>query len=312
MTNPLKSQSVINVGVDVGKYFLDVCLHEKACVFQVENNEQGIQTLLKRLAHYKIERIVLEATGRYEFALVEACWAKAIPVCIVQPLLVRRFAGAVSRLAKTDRIDAQVIALFAATLKPRVTPQKSKNLIEIRNLLARRRQLIQMRTQEKNRQKIMGKRLEASHQAVIDVLNDELLNIENSLLCRISEQTEWVAQYELLNSVPGVGKTLICTLLGEMPELGSLNNKQISSLAGVAPMNRDSGKLRGKRRIQGGRASVRTVLYMATLSALQCNPVIKSFYERLVAQGKHKKVAITACMRKFLVILNAMVRDQKP
>ena len=143
----------------------------------MENNEQGIQTLLKRLAHYKIERIVLEATGRYEFALVEACWAKAIPVCIVQPLLVRRFAGAVSRLAKTDRIDAQVIALFAATLKPRVTPQKSKNLIEIRNLLARRRQLIQMRTQEKNRQKIMGKMLVASHQAIIDVLNDELLNI---------------------------------------------------------------------------------------------------------------------------------------
>ncbi len=219
MTNPLKSQSVINVGVDVGKYFLDVCFHEKTCVFQVENNEQGIQKLLKRLAHDKIERIVMEATGRYEFSLVEACWSKAIPVCIVQPLLVRRFAGAVSQLAKTDRIDAQIIALFAATLKPRVTPQKSKNLIEIRNLLARRRQLIQMRTQEKNRQKIMGKTLGASHQAVINVLNDELLNIENSLLCRISEQTEWVTQYELLNSVPGVGKTLICTLLGEMPEL---------------------------------------------------------------------------------------------
>ncbi len=276
-----------------------------------ENTAKGIQSILKRLSYYRIERLVVEATGRYEFALVEAAYLKAIPVCIMKPLSIRRYAGAVEQLAKTDKIDAKIIAEFAAVIKPRPTPEKSKNLLAIKDLLARRRQLIEIRTQELNRLQIMGKRLEASCKRIIKVIDKEIDRIETLLTEHIDEETEWSQKRELLISTPGVGNTLVFTLLADLPEIGTLNNKEISALVGVAPMNRDSGAMRGKRKVQGGRATVRTILYMATLSATQCNPVIKSFYRKLVAQGKHKKVAIVACMRKFITILNAMVRDKK-
>ena len=311
MANLTKSKSAVNVGVDIGKSFLDVCIHEKHIHFQEENTPQGIQHILKRLAHYHVERLVMEATGRYEFALAEAAYIKGLPVCIIKPLSIRRYAGAVEQLAKTDKIDAAIIAEFAAVIKPKPTPQKSKNLIAIKDLLARRRQLIEIRTQELNRLKIMGKRLEASCKRIIKTLDKEIERLEKSLNDYVSEQSEWSEKRELLITTPGVGNTLIYTLLADLPEIGTLNNKEIGKLVGVAPMNRDSGSLRGKRKIQGGRASVRTMLYMATLSATQCNPVIKHFYKKLVAQGKHKKVAIVACMRKFITILNAMVRDKK-
>ncbi len=311
MANPIKSKSSVNVGVDVGKAFLDVCIHEKQIHFQEENNHKGIQNILKRLAHYQVERLVVEATGRYEFALAEAAYLKALPVCIMKPLSIRRYAGAVEQLAKTDKIDAAIIAEFAAVIKPKPTPQKSKNLIAIKDLLARRRQLMEMRTQELNRLKIMGKSLEVSCKRIIKVLDKEIERLEKTLSTYVEEESEWAEKREILITTPGVGNTLVYTLLADLPEIGTLNNKEIGSLVGVAPMNRDSGSMRGKRKIQGGRASVRTMLYMATLSATQCNPVIKHFYKKLVEQGKHKKVAIVACMRKFITILNAMVRDKK-
>ncbi len=311
MANLTKSKSSVNVGVDVGKGFLDVYIHEKEIYFQEENTHKGIQNILKRLAHYNVERLVVEATGRYEFALAEAAYLKEIPVCIMKPLSIRRYAGAVEQLAKTDKIDAAIIAEFAAVIKPKPTPQKSKNLIAIKDLLARRRQVKEMRTQELNRVKIMGKSLEASCKRIIKVLDKEVERLEKSLSEYVDEQSEWSEKRELLISTPGVGNTLVYTLLADLPEIGTLNNKQIGALVGVAPMNRDSGSMRGKRKIKGGRASVRTMLYMATLSATQCNPVIKHFYKKLVEQGKHKKVAIVACMRKFITILNAMVRDKK-
>ena len=310
MTNLKKSKTSINVGIDVGKAFLDVYIHEKELHWQEQNDDAGIKRLLKRLAHYQVERLVMEATGRYEFNLAEAAHNKGIPVCIVKPLLVRRFAGAMNQLAKTDKIDAAVIAHFAVMVKPTITPQKSKNLIAIKDLIARRRQLMSLRTQELNRVKIMGKALEVSIKRIIKCLDLEISRMETKLAKHVEDQAEWTEKKTILKSVPGVGDTLVYTLLADLPELGDLNKNQVAALVGVAPINRDSGKLRGKRRVQGGRANVRTVLYMATLSATLCNPVIRSFYKRLVAQGKHKKVALTACMRKFITILNAMVRDK--
>ncbi len=213
------------------------------------------------------------------------------------------------QLAKTDKLDAAIIARYAAILQLRPTQRKSKNLIAIRDLLARCRQVMQMRTQEMNRLKIMGKAFEVSCKRLIKVFDTEIQRLEKKLNQYIEQQAEWSERREILKTGPGVGDTLAYTLLAEMPELGQLSNNQAASLVGVAPINRDSGKSRGKRRIQSGRANVRTILYMATLSATQCNPVIKPFYQKLVAQGKHKKVALTACMRKFITILNAMVRD---
>lgn len=309
MTNLTKSKSVINVGVDVGKSSLDVCIYEKQLHWQDENNAEGIKRILKRLAYYQVERLAMEATGRYEWALAEAAFTRGIPVCILKPLSVRRYAGAIEQLAKTDKIDSAVIAEYAAVVQPRPTPKKSKNLIAIKDLLARRRQVMEMRTKELNRIKVMGKSFERSCNRLIKVFDTEVKRLEKQLDKHVQEQSEWAQKKAILMTAPGVGETLAYTLLADMPELGSLNNKQSASLVGVAPINRDSGRLRGKRRIQGGRAGVRTTLYMATLSATQCNPVIKSFYTRLVEQGKHKKVALTACMRKFITMLNAMVRD---
>ena len=310
MTNLKKSKTLVNVGVDVGKQYLDVHIYEKDLHWQDENNSEGIKRILKRLSHYKVERLVMEATGRYEFALAEAAHNKRIPVCIVKPLAIRRYAGAINQTAKTDKIDAAVIAEFGAIVQPQATPRKSKNLIAIKDLISRRRQLMSLRTQEMNRLGIMGKAFEVSCKRIIKCLDQEIARMEKRLAKHVEEQAEWTEKQILLKSAPGVGDTLVYTILADLPEIGTLSNKEISSLVGVAPMNRDSGKLRGKRRVYGGRASVRTVLYMATLSATQCNPVIKDFYRRLVAQGKHKKVAITACMRKFITMLNAMVRDQ--
>ena len=310
MANLIKSKTVVNIGVDVGKQYLDVCIHEKDLHWQEENNDAGIKRILKRLSHYHVERLVMEATGRYEFELAQAAYTKGLPVCIVKPLLVRRYAGANDQLAKTDKLDAQIIAEFGAVLKPKITPAKSKNLIAIKDLITRRRQLVNLRTQESNRNGIMGKTLAVSCRRIIRHLNAEIQRIEKQLARHVSEQAEWTEKQSLLKSAPGVGDTLVYTLLADLPELGELNNKEISKLVGVAPMNRDSGRMRGKRRIQGGRAHIRTVLYMATLSATQCNPVIKAFYRKLVAQGKNKKVALTACMRKFIIILNTMVKNK--
>lgn len=309
MTN-IKEKNSVNVGVDVGKTQLDIYIYEREKYFTVENNSEGIREALKVFSRYTIERIVVEATGRYESEFAIAAFDKDLPLCIVKPLLVRQFARAADQLAKTDKIDAQLIARFAAVMKPRFNQKQSQNLRLIKDLIARRRQLIEMRTQEMNREKVMGNPVNLSCRRIIKLFNQEIERIEDKLSKAVEEESAWSERKALLSTVPGVGNALIYTLLADMPELGMLNNKQIAALAGLAPINRDSGKMKGKRRIQGGRPSVRTTLYMATLSATQCNPLIREFYQRLVAQGKHKKVALTAAMRKFLTILNAMVREE--
>lgn len=299
----------INVGIDVGKFQLDIFIWERDRHFTVENNEQGIREAIKILNRYKVQCIAMEATGRYEMAFASAAFEKDLPVAIVRPVLIRQFARAADQLAKTDKIDARIIARFAAVMEPRITKQRSENLQLIKDLVVRRRQLIQIRTQETNRSKVMGKQMERSCNRILKALEKEIQWVEDRLSKSVEAEPSWLERKELLESVPGVGKALIWTLLSEMPELGTLNNKQISALAGLAPINRDSGKSQGKRRIQGGRYNVRTTLYMATLSATQCNPIIGGFYRHLVKQGKHKKVALTAAMRKFLTILNAMIRN---
>ena len=301
----------INVGVDVGKFKLDIYLLERDRHFTVDNDENGIREAIRILARHTIDRIILEATGRYEMAFATAAMDKGLPVCIVRPLLIRQFARAADQRAKTDRIDAQVIARFGAVMQPRMSRKRSKNLILIKELITRRKQLILMRTQELNRQKMVAGVIARSCVRLIKALNKDIDWTETRMAKLVEDESTWAERRRLLSTVPGVGDTLIFTLLSELPELGELNQKEIASLAGLAPINRDSGRMRGKRRIQGGRSTVRTTLYMATLSATRCNPVIGGFYRHLVSQGKHKKVALTAAMRKFLVILNAMVRDGK-
>ena len=227
----------------------------------------------------------------------------------MQPLQVRRFAGALNQLAKTDKIDAAVIAEFGVRVKPDVSRSQGKNIRIIRDLIARRRQLIDLLIKEKNRLQVMGKNLEASHNRLIKCFKKEIDWVENKLDKAVEKESSWAEKRRVLLTTPGVGNTLIYTLLSELPELGTLSNKQVASLVGLAPINRDSGRMRGKRRIFGGRGAIRKVMYMAMLCAIQHNPVMKGFYQSLVAKGKHKKVAIVACMRKLITMLNAMVRD---
>ena len=252
MTNMKKSKSMVNVGIDVGKSNLDVFIYEKDIYFQEPNDAAGIKRILKRLAYYRVDRLVMEATGRYEFNLAEAAFATGLPVCIVQPLAVRRYAGAIGQLAKTDLIDAALIAEFAAVIQPRVTPHKSRQLIRIKDLLARRRQIMIMRTKELNRIQIMGKAFEVSCKRIIRTFDQEINRIERMLDRLVIKQAEWAEKRSRLLSAPGVGNTLTYTLLADLPEIGTLSNKEISSLVGVAPINRDSGQYRGKRRIKGG------------------------------------------------------------
>lgn len=299
----------VNVGVDVGKAQLDFYIHERGRSFCVENSASGIREALTRLARYELARIVVEATGRYEYALVEAAMEKGLPIIVSQPLQIRRYAQAVGQLAKTDEIDARIIAEYAARLQPAVRSNKTRNVIKIRDLLARRRQLMTLLTMEKNRHQIMPRFLRADIRRHIAHMEKQVQKIDKLLKERVEKEEQWREKRAIMHSMPGIGDVAVNTLLGDMPELGTMTQRQAGALAGVAPMNRDSGKLRGKRRIKGGRATVRTVLYMAALSAVQHNPTLRAFYRRLVTQGKHKKVALTACIRKMLIILNAMIRD---
>ncbi len=300
-----------HVGVDVSKSTLDIHILESGLHWQSDNSEAGTKRLASRLARYKLSRVIVEATGGYERKLVEQLAARGLPVVVVQPVQARQFAKAQGVLAKTDKIDARMLAQFGATMQPAVRPVQRGKIRYIRDLLARKRQLSESRTQELNRNQKAEKALIPSHRRLIKVLDKEIDWVNSRLQKCVAEITEWKATYDLLVSVPGVGDGVAYTLLGELPELGSLSSRQVAALTGLAPYNHDSGSMRGKRRIRGGRAPVRTMLYMAMMCAIQHNPVMKSFYNRLVSQGKHKKVAITACMRKLITILNAMVRDGK-
>lgn len=310
MTTKPKAKTGVNVGVDVGKEQLDICIYERNLHFSVANNTQGIRQALSRLGRYQVDRIVCEATGRYEHGLVESAINKGLPIIVSNPIPIRRYAGAIGQLAKTDEIDSRTIAQYAAVIQPEVRRHKSKQVIKIKDLLVRRRQLVEMMTMEKNRFQIMPKFLKADIERHIKYLLKQIEKVDKQLNTLVEQHDEWQSKRERLLSVPGIGPVVVNTLLGDLPELGTLTNKQIAALTGVAPYNRDSGKLRGKRRIRGGRATVRTILYMAMLTSIQHNPVIKRFYQRLVAEGKHKKVALTACIRKMIIILNAMLRDE--
>jgi len=302
----------IYVGIDVAKDRLDVAQRPGTEAWSVSNDNRGIADLVARLKTLRPALAVLEATGGIELPLVGALAAVGLPVVVVNPRQTREFARATGRLAKTDAIDAQVLARFAEAVRPALRPLPDAATRQLTGLVTRRRQVIEMLTAEKNR-------LRTAAPAVRDHIKEHILWLERSLSDLDSELGQairssdiWRTQDDLLQSAPGVGPVLSTTLLAELPELGSLNRKEIAALVGVAPLNRDSGTLRGRRTVWGGRSQVRAALYMAALVATRFNPVIRAFYQRLQTAGKPKKVALTACMRKLLTILNAMMRHQAP
>jgi transposase len=307
-----KQLCAVNVGVDVGKGQLDLYLLERDRALTVPNEEHAILTLIRVLGRYRIERIVIEATGRLEQPFVRAALAAGLPVIVVSPLKVRRFADAIGQLAKTDAIDARLIAQFAAAVKPIARRPSDANAQAIKDLVVRRRQLTSLRTMEKNRRHVMPQELKSGIDRIIKTLNRELKRLEQLIEYAVDQHAASRHKRELLTSMPGIGNSVATTLIGDLPELGSLNRREIASLTGVAPFNRDSGKLHGKRRIRGGRAHSRTALYLSAMVATRFNPDIKRFYDRLVSAGKHKKVALTACIRKIVTALNAMIRDNSP
>lgn len=302
----------VYVGIDVAKDQLEVAQRPGAEAWRVSNDEAGIADLVRRLRGLRPTLVVLEATGGMEVPLVAALVAARLPVVAVNPRQAREFARATGRLAKTDAIDAQVLSHFAEAVKPQPRPLPDAATQELNALLTRRRQLVEMLTAEKNRLRTGAKAVRPDIQEHIRWLQRRLADLDRELTQTIRSSDLWRAQDNLLRSTPGVGPVVSTTLLANLPELGSLNRKEIAALVGVAPLNRDSGTLRGKRRVWGGRSQVRAVLYMGALVAARRNPVIRLFYQRLLAAGKPKKVALTACMRKLLTILNAMVRHRTP
>jgi transposase len=297
------------VGIDVAVAHLDIALRPAGDTWQVANDECGIAALLTRLAAVHPTLVVLEATGGAEVAVVAALGLAQVPVAVLNPRHVRDFAKATGRLAKTDRIDAQVLAQFAAAVQPTPRPLPDAQTQELGALLSRRRQVVEMLTAERHRLRTATVRVQPGIQAHIAFLEQQRTEADRALATLLQASPLWQDKARLLQSASGVGPVLTTTLLAELPELGTLDRREIALLVGVAPLNDDSGKHRGHRRIWGGRASVRAVLYMATVSAIRANPIIKPYYARLRAAGKLPKVALVACMRKLLTILNAMLRD---
>jgi transposase len=301
----------IFVGIDVSKRWLDVAVHGQAGVFRVSNDDAGLDSLLKRLKGYEPALVVLEPTGGFEMLAMAVLSQAGMPVVMTNAKRVRDFARASGQLAKTDKLDAKVLAHFAAAMRPPVRELKSEEEEQLTALLSRRKQVLDMLTMEKNRMVTARAKMRSDIEAHIRWLSDNLKDLDKEIEAFIQGTPAWKEKDTLLQSVPGVGPVTSATMLGMLPELGELNRQQIAALVGVAPVNKDSGKKKGRRRVYGGRADVRNVLYMAALSARNFNPVIKKFYERLIKNGKEKKVALTACMRKLLVILNAMMRTNE-
>jgi len=305
------------VGIDVSKDHLDWAVSDGPDEGRVVHDEDGLAKLVERLRQLQPELVVIEATGGLEMTVLAALSVAKVPVAVVNPRQVRDFARASGRLAKTDRLDAKCIALFAAAIRPELTPMPEATTLELELILARRRQMVTMLVAEKNRLSgLVGPRriprVVASVERIIKALTKELEKLDDELKTRIQQSPVWSAKDKLLQTVPGVGPGTACTLLADLPELGTLSRKQVASLAGLAPFNRDSGRLRGRRAIWGGRASVRSALYMAVVASLRCNPVMVSFFHRLKAAGKPGRVALTACMHKLLGILNAMAKTNRP
>jgi transposase len=307
--NAQNNQNEINVGVDTGKTQLDIYIRPLNSYFVVSNDEVGIKEAIKTIKKYKVTRIVIEATGRLEQPFIIACAKANLPFVIANPVRIKKFAGAINQQAKTDKLDAQLIAYYAEVMKPELSQLKPEDIRLMSDLLSRRRQLMEMQTMEKNRLQIMPKEITSFIKPVLTVMKNQLDKIDNKLQKLIDSRDEYKIKNDIIQSVPGVGKVVAFNLISEMPELGYINNKEASSLVGVAPFNRESGSYKGNRMIRGGRSQIRTAMYMAMMSAIQCNRTFKEYYQRLVAAGKPKKVAIIACIRKLVITLNSMVRD---
>jgi transposase len=310
------SDDRVTVGIDVAKATLEVAISGQAKTLAFANDESGSTALLAELSGLRVTLVLFEATGGFELACATALQLAGLPVAVVNPRQARDFARAMGHLAKTDRIDATVLADMARTLLARgdlsklVKPLPDAQQLELQGLVTRRRQLMAMKMAEDHRMKMPGVNQRRSLNTIIKALDREITRVDKDLQAFVG--TNYAEIAALLDSVKGVGKATISTLLAEVPELGKLSGREVSALVGVAPINRDSGTMRGKRSIFGGRPDVRRVLYMAALVASRHNPVIKDFYARLVAAGKPKKLALVACMRKLLTILNAVVRSGKP
>lgn len=302
----------VYVGIDVAKESLDVAVRPTGQLWRADQDEAGIAGTVRRLRALNPALVVLEATGGCELAVAAALRVAGLAVAVVNPRQVRDFARATGKLAKTDRLDAQALALFAERIQPSPQPTPDPQREALDRLVTRRRQLMEMLTAEKNRLHRAQGPARQSIEDLIQWLKRAVGDIDTQLQRALEESPQWRERRDLLQSVPGVGPVLTLTLQAELPELGNLDRKKIASLVGVAPLNRDSGTLRGKRTIWGGRATVRGALYMAALVATRFNPVVRTLYQRLCATGKAKKVAITACMHKLLVILNAMVKHGTP
>ena len=301
------------VGIDVSKAKLDLAFDERSTTASVSNDPEGIDELVQLLPEPESCLIVIEATGNYERALVVRLADAGHIVSVVNPRQVRDFAKALGKLAKTDKIDARIIAQFGKLTRPRAVAKTKKLQSELDQLVTRRRQLIGTRTAEKNRQgQAASKLVRKSIQRVLDAINKDIKTIDREITKLVQSDDDWKNRAELLGTMPGIGDVTSTTIIAELPELGKLNRQEIASLVGLAPFNRDSGKMRGKRSIFGGRETVRSALYMAALSARRYNPAIKDFSQRLSEQGKPPKVVITACMRKILVTLNSMVKTNSP
>jgi transposase len=307
--NSKNNQNEINIGVDTGKTQLDIYIRPLDIFFTVSNDETGIKKAITEIKKHKPTRIIIEATGRLEHAFIMACSKASLAFVVANPAHIKKFAGAIGRLAKTDKLDAQLIAHFGEAIKPALSALKPENMQLMSDLLSRRRQLMTMQTMEKNRLQIMPKEITNSIKPMLTALKNQIEKIDNKLAKLIKECDEYKAKNDIIQSMPGVGNVVAFNLLSDMPELGYISNKQASALIGAAPINKESGIYEGRRMIRGGRPKIRTVMYMAMMSAMQCNPVFKATYQRLLAAGKPKKVAIIACVRKMIVILNSMVRD---
>ena len=307
--NTKNNQNEINVGVDTGKTQLDIYIRPLDIYFTVENNQSGIKHAIQILRKHPVTRVIIEATGRLEQPFIIACAEANIPFVIANPVNIKRFAGAIGQKAKTDKLDAQLIAHFGEAIKPPLSSLKPEQMRLMSDLLSRRRQLMDMQTMEKNRSQIMPKTLSSLIKPILTALKNQIDKVDLKLQKLIEQCDEYKAKNAIIQSVPGVGNVVAFNLLSDMPELGYVNNKEAASLVGVAPFNRESGVYQGKRMIRGGRPKIRTAMYMAMMSAIQCNSKFKDLYQRMVKAGKPKKVAIIACIRKLVVIINSMVRD---
>ena len=307
-----ESKEQVFVGIDVSKSTLEVRIEPLGESFQVANDDEGVKALYSRLNKLDLTLIVMEATGGLETRAASELAARGLPLAVVNPRQVRDFAKATGQLAKTDRIDTQVLCGFARAIRPAVRPIKDELTQQLDDLVTRRRQLVDMRVQETARLHSASKVQAKSLKAHIAWLDKRIKQIEGDLGSCLRNSDAWRVKDDLLQSIPGVGHITSHSVLSRCPEIGKLTRRQIAKLVGIAPLNNDSGKHRGERHIWGGRADVRSVLYMATVSAKRCNPLIRAFAEKLERAGKPYKVRMVACMRKLLTIMNAMIKNNMP